>query len=141
MFKHRFYGILNTIYMYMCTYIIYIYIHICSLFSMSSVSIFRTIQTVADVEFALFTRFFTAYAHDGKKRRGTQIFQTSRSHLLILGARRVTGRKFHAHDPPYKICVLPANLAPSICVPLIKGILFEDESCQMYGYGIFQSGL
>jgi len=46
---------------------------------------------------------------------GVQIFQKSCSHLLILGARRVTCNKFHAEDPQFWIDLSTSVLSGASC--------------------------
>ena len=47
--------------------------------------------------------------------RGVQIFQKSSSHLLILGARRVTCNKIHTEDPQFWIDLSTSVLSGALC--------------------------
>jgi hypothetical protein len=54
--------------------------------------------------------------------KGEQIFQKSRNHLKIIGARRVTRSRFHTEGPQMsgttvKKFIQPGDLAPGICAP------------------------
>jgi hypothetical protein len=49
--------------------------------------------------------------------RGAQIFQKSRSHLKILGARRVTWSKFRTEDPQILGATVQNLVARDFCTP------------------------
>jgi len=50
--------------------------------------------------------------------KGPQIFQKCRSHLKILGARKVTYSRFHTEAPQYEVEVIMATSGCGICVVL-----------------------
>jgi hypothetical protein len=76
--------------------------------------------------------------------RGPQIFQTSRSHLKILGPRRVTRRKFCTEAPPYKISVPRAFPSATFKHVLYDAVTSSPTQCGVwtrhYCGGVHKSG-
>jgi hypothetical protein len=56
---------------------------------------------------------------------GTQIFQILETHFIILGARKVTWRKFHIEDPQM-LGARVLNPAPGICAPLYNSMYVSE---------------
>lgn len=53
------------------------------------------------------------------QNNGAQIFQTSRNHLKILGARKVTLGKFHAKDPQTLGVTIQNVVTLDLCTPVL----------------------